>query len=247
MSSTIETGHAKNVANFKLIKANCKSFKSKYNPSDDSIKLTAQDKLITDAEVSLKDLKKSEETFKKNVNKRVAEFEPLSTLSVRVVNSLESCNPSPGIVKDARSILKKIQGKRAKPKDKPAATDAPVPDDKSISVSQLSYDSQVDNFDKLVILVSGEDKYMPNEPELSVAGLEAKLAQLQSVNSNVVDSITEMSNARNLRDQILYAPGTGMVDVAQSIKKYLLSVYKATAPEYKQVRKIQIKDHSRKK
>lgn len=244
MSSTIETGHAKNVANFKSIYSYCTSYAEKYNPASPLIKLPALAQLLADGEGSLKNLKQAESDFKKATNERVIGFEPIQSLATRVINALESTEASAAIVKDVRTINRKLQGKRAAAKEKPAppiSGEAPVPSDKTISVSQLSYDNQQDNFEKLFTLVSTEPLYTPNEPDLSVAGLQTKFAQIKQLNDNVVNRTTAMNNIRNRRNEILYKPDTGMVDIAQAVKKYLLSVYKATAPEYLQVRKIEVK------
>lgn len=243
MASTSETGHAKNVANFKKIVSFCKGYKTKYNPSRASIKMDALDALITEADAIMQALKTEEDNFNGATNERMIYFEPLKVLSTRIINALKSTEVSEETKKDARTVNKKLQGRRANPKDKPTpiGTDQPLPTDNSISVSQQSYDSLIDNFEKLVVLVSSETNYAPNEPELSVAGLQATLTEMERLNQAVIDKFTALSNVRINRNNLLYNPVTGMGTTIKNIKSYVLSVFTASSPEYKQISGIQFK------
>lgn len=48
---------------------------------------------------------------------------------------------------------------------KPKSADSEAAEDKTISVSQQSYDALIDNFGKLIDLVGTEPTYTPNETE----------------------------------------------------------------------------------
>jgi hypothetical protein len=58
---------------------------------------------------------------------------------------------------------------------------------------------------------------------------------LKSNNSAVKANETQKDNAILSRNQILYNPNTGLVDIALSTKSYIKSVFGATSPQYKQV------------
>ncbi|MFZ2322345.1 MAG: hypothetical protein WAV89_01480 [Ignavibacteriaceae bacterium] len=105
----------------------------------------------------------------------------------------------------------------------------------------MSYDNRLDNFDKLVRLLITLPEYAPNEIELSASSLQALHTNLLSLNSAVVNSYTALSNSRINRNNILYAPLTGLTDIAAGVKKYVKSVFGASSPEYKQVSGIQFK------
>jgi hypothetical protein len=68
-----------------------------------------------------------------------------------------------------------------------------------------------------------------------VANLNTILADLRARNTAVINTTTALSNARIARDRVLYAEGTGMVDIALDVKQYVKSVFGATSPQYKQV------------
>jgi hypothetical protein len=135
-----------------------------------------------------------------------------------------------------------LQGQRATPK---AATPPPDPTtspDKTISSSQQSYDQQIEHFDKLIELLAADSNYKPNEKELALPALQAKLTELKTANTAVVASYTSYSNSRISRSGALYNLLTGLVNTALDVKKYVKSVYGATSPQYKQVSKLQFKN-----
>jgi hypothetical protein len=118
---------------------------------------------------------------------------------------------------------------------KPAKEGEKPVEPNNISTSQQSYDSQVDNFAKLIETLSAEPLYAPNEVELQVASLNILLGDLRSKNSAVITATANLSNARIQRDKILYADSTGLYDIAQAVKQYAKSVFGATSPQFGQV------------
>ena len=112
-------------------------------------------------------------------------------------------------------------------------------DPATISTSQQSFDSVLDNFDKLSQLVAAEPMYKPNEPELALTGLTTFIAAMEASNQAVIDSTTALSNALISRNKVLFAEPDGLVPIADAVKLYLRSIYKVSSPEYKQVSKLQ--------
>lgn len=141
-------------------------------------------------------------------------------------------------MKDARTINRKLQGARATKTEKPVVDNTPgaaPPADNSISVSQQSYDQQIEHLSKLIALLNASSAYSPNEADLTVTALQAKQAALQSANGAVIDAYTLYSNSRIARNEELYNPVTGLVPTAINVKKYIKSVFGTTSPQYKQV------------
>jgi hypothetical protein len=242
MASTSETGHAKNVANFEDLISFCTGYGASYNPSKVAIQLAALGTLHTNAQTSLSGVTTSKTAFGNATNARQAAFDPLKKLCTKIVNALDATDATDKLVKDAKTINNKIQGKRSGEKPKPpvaGATDAA--EDKTISVSQQSYDSLIENFTKLIDLVSSEPTYTPNETELQVSTLATTLGNLKTTNTAVITSYTNYSNSRITRNSILYGATSGLVDIAGDVKKYVKSVFGATSPQFKQVSKLEFK------
>ena len=185
--------------------------------------------------------------FDKAIDLRDIAFEPLKSLSTQVVNSLKSSGASKQVIDDARSVNRKIQGRRANNKKatKPAATtNTPTlaAENKQISVSQQSMDNQIAHFTKLIAIVSAEPAYAPNEVNLKVAALNTFLAGLKTANTAVINATEPYSNARIARNTTLYTPVTGMVDIALAVKSYIASIYTASSPQFKHVNKIHFRN-----
>ena len=242
MASTSETGHSKNVANFEDLISFCTGYGASYNPSKAAIQIASLNTLRTNALSSISGVTSSKTAFSNATNARQAAFEPLKKLSTKIVNALDATDAADKLVKDAKGINNKLQGKRSgeKPTLPPTgATDAA--EDKTISVSQQSYDSLIENFGKMIELVSTEPSYTPNETDLQVSTLTTTLGNLKTTNTGVINGYTNYSNARITRNTILYGATSGLVDIAGDVKKYVKSVFGATSPQFKQVSKLEFK------
>ncbi len=241
MASTSETGHAKNVANFEDMISFCTGYGGSYNPSKIAIQLPSLNTLRTNAITVVEDVNSANTAFINATNARQIAFTPVKPLATRLVNALEATDATDQLIKDAKTLNRKVQGSRkgkgAKPETPPTPPDTAT-EDKKISVSQQSYDSIIENLGKLGELVVTEPSYTPNEVELQQATLITFHNNLKATNTAVINATTSISNARIARNQVLYAPKTGLYDIAQEVKKYVKSVFGATSPQYKQVSKI---------
>jgi hypothetical protein len=237
MASTIETGHAKNVATFEDLISFCTGYGATYNPSKATLKLIALNPQLTGAQAALQTVKTSKTAYDNATNARELAFVPLKPLATKIINALAATDATAQTVDDARTIVNKIQGRRAKavvvPDAKAIAEGAePV---KTASTSQQSYDKLVDHFAQLIAILTAEPKYLPNENELKVATLNTQITDMKAKNTSVVNALTAVSNARINRDKLLYGELTGMVDVAMDVKQYVKSVFGAKSPQYKQI------------
>lgn len=241
MASTSETGHAKNVANFEDLISFCTGYGTAYNPTKNSIKIAAMNTLLTSARNSLQTVKTTKVAFDNATNAREIAFVNLKKLCTRVVNALEATDATKQTVDDAKSINRKIQGKRAdntkpQPTTPPAGdTTPPSTEVHQISVSQQSYDNLVENFGKLIVAVSAEPLYIPNEADLKTTVLNTLLTNLKTANTNVINVTPAYHTAIIARDTVLYQSLTGLVEIAQETKKYVKSVFGAKSPQYKEI------------
>ena len=244
MASTVETGHAKNVANFDELIAFIAGYGTAYNPTKATLKLTALQALSTSAKNSINAVNAALPAYSNAVSAREAAFEPLSKLITRVNNALKATDTTQQVDESAKTLVRKIQGARASDKATEAeksTAQAEGKEIKEISSSQMSYDNRLDNFDKLIKLLASVALYAPNEADLKVATLTTLYNDLKTKNTAVITASTPLSNARIARNAILYNPNTGLVDIALAAKTYIKSLYGATSPQYKQVSKLEFK------
>lgn len=241
MASTSETGHAKNVANFDELISFVTGYRESYNPSKATIKLDALKALSDHAKNSINAVSSMEPAYKSAVAAREVVFIPLSKLTTRIMNSIKATDTTVQVDENARTLVRKIQGVRAtakKTEDEKKALAEKGKEVVEISTSQMSYDSRLDNFFKLIQLLSSVPEYNPNETELKIEHLNTILDDLKAKNAAVVESYIPLSNARISRNDLLYKENTGLYDVALDVKNYIKSVFGATSPQYKQVSKI---------
>ena len=241
MASTSETGHAKNVANFDELISFVTGYRESYNPSKATIKLDALKALSDHAKNSINAVSSMEPAYKSAVAAREVVFIPLSKLTTRIMNSIKATDTTVQVDENARTLVRKIQGVRAtakKTEDEKKALAEKGKEVVEISTSQMSYDNRLDNFFKLIQLLSSVPEYSPNEKELKIEHLNTILDDLKAKNAAVVESYIPLSNARIRRNDLLYKENTGLYDVALDVKNYIKSVFGATSPQYKQVSKI---------
>jgi hypothetical protein len=244
MSSQSETGHAKNVANFENLITNVTGFGTVYNPSKESIKLSALNTLLASSKGTIGEINSAESAYKSAISAREVAFSPLSKFITRVINSLKASGSSSQIDEKAMSLVRKLQGRRATPKltdEEKKAAKAEGNEVNQISSSQLSFDSRLDNLDKLNKLLASEPEYSPNEPDLTIEGLTTFCNDLSAKNTAVINAAVPLTNARIARNNVLYAPITGVVDISVDVKAYVKSVFGATSPQFKAISRLEFK------
>ena len=232
----IETGHAKNVANFEDFISFVTAYGATYNPTKASIKLANLNAIFTQAKSDISNVMNKTVAFNNTSNVRATLFEPLQKLSTRLVQALSSTDATKELVKDAKTVNRKLQGKRSKAIETTTDPNAPAPN--TISASQQSYDQLIEHFGKLIEILKSEPTYTPNETELKIATLNTQLTALKTANTNVTTAYTAVSNSRLARDKTLYKEKTGMYDVTLDVKNYVKSLYGISSPEFKQLSKI---------
>lgn len=236
MASSSETGHSKNVTNLETLILSCTGFGADYNPSNSDILISNLTTQHTNAKVSVQLVKTTEAPFNEVEGQRKTIFKPVKPTSTKVLNALKGVKAPATVITDAETINRKIQGKRAD-NTIDVVVAGQTPKDK-ISVSQQSYDMQIEHFSKLIELVSIEPKYNPNETPLKVATLTTFKNQLETINTSLKTIYTPYKNAMINRDTKLYSSETGIVDTAQTVKNYVKSVFGASSPQFKQISKL---------
>ena len=265
----METGHQKNIANLETLIAHCKTLGTDYAPSRDALKIVNLETIyssannIINSEASTS-VYSTETVWNKATNDREIIFKPLKTLATQIINALDSTEATEQTVKDARTIVRKIEGARA-PKSKkaldafiestpeksltasdnmPADATEPVEATEShkfISTSQQSYDLLVEHFSKLITLLNAEPAYAPKEEKLKLVTLKTLLTSMKASNSAVINTKTALDDARVTRDKIMYEEKTGLCDLALDTKKYIRSVFGSTSPKYKQISSLEFR------
>jgi len=240
--STSETGHAKNLANFKTLNVYVGKL-PKYNPSKPSLAMPAMLQKAEDGTAVMKAVNIAHTPYSKAVDEQEVAFMPLSALITRVGKSFKLSVENPQDADTLMAHSKRIRGISGKSKP-PAAvdgrTDANVEESKSKSTQ--SYDFKVENLDRLVTHLESSPNYAPNEVELQTATLRAYHGSIKKLTEDVDGFFTNLKNARQERDIVFYDPKNGLVAMANDAKGYIASVFGYTSKEAKYVNSLIIKD-----
>jgi hypothetical protein len=218
-----ETGHAQNAAKLHIVLTKITSVGTTYNPSNSDIKVSAVTTVSDNSDAAIANVDVANTPASNAIGAREAQFSQLSKLITRSVNALKATSATAKTIKDAVALEKKIQGTRATPKAKPTIPPPAVPI-VYISASQMQFDSRIENTSKYILVVTADPAYIPNEPELTIAGLTTFLNLLKSTNTAVINTQATLSQARIARNRVLYLPVTGLYDIQTAIKKYVRSI-----------------------
>jgi hypothetical protein len=237
-----ETGHAKNTANFRQIITTCRGYGTTYNPARTELTLTALDAQADVCDAMLDAVRSAVQVEKDAISNRDVVFKDLSKYATRIINALAAFNQPDNVMQDARSLVNKLTGRRSG-KVKTTSTGAPI---KTISVSQMSFDMRIDNFEKVAKLVSSLTNYNPNEVEVQAATITAHVAMLRALNQTAANATNAVENARILRDKALYTDTDSMYNVAANIKNYAKYLFGATSPEFKLISNVAVTNKAKK-
>ena len=241
MPNNSETGHAVNVANFNDLISFVTGYGNAYNPSNSSIMLPALQNLSAQAGAALAGINAAIPAYNAAVAAREVLFSPLSKLVTRVMNFLKASGVSEQVYNQVNTVARKVKGTRASAiiKPEPPVDGAePVPEPKQVSAVQMSYDSRAENFGKMIQLLAGIAEYNPNEEDLKVTTLGGLMDGLKAKNNAVIASEVPFSNARIVRNQVLYTDTTGLCDIALTVKNYVKAIFGSTSPQFKQISKL---------
>lgn len=230
-----ETGHARNTQRFQEMISFVSGYGAAYAPTNPNLDLLELNSKLTDANAGIDNVSAMLAPSKTAINNRETAFAGLRKLTTRVVNYYASTGAASNSIDDARTLKRKIDGKRA---EQVVPDDPSTPEDESavsISASQQSYTQLVEHLDNLIALLTSDPLYIPNETNLQVASLQTLSANMKAANTAVITTFTPLSNARLGRDNVLYAQGTGLVDTAMLVKNYVKALFGADSLEYKQI------------
>lgn len=242
MPSNSDSGHKINVANLETLISYCTGYGTKYNPVNTALQLTSLNTMLTNAQNELEKVNNAISLRNNAITSRHYAFEPLTPTVTKVVYAVKASGLPAMTIGEIEAVVRKLKGARKTAKIMATAEKPLTPEEearKYVSVSQLKFDSRIENLDKLIQLLKSQSSYTPNETELSVAGLGSMLDNMKSTNSAAIIAETALSNARIQRNIILYDDVSGLVYVGKSAKINIKSVFGPSSPEFKQVSKLQ--------
>jgi len=255
--SIYESGHGKNVANFNQLITLLITFAAKYSPTNPLITIAAMQTVYNNCYNVMEQFATDLVTYVLSVDARQDAYDLLAKYATRAVNMLKGSAATKRQVDDAKATLKKLRNQKKKTIAQVPVTTTPtlIPGDLGTtdagnetatklkhSVSQLSFDNRIIHFKDLIKLLSAIPVYNPNEVDLKIASLNTYVSSLQTLNNNANITGSAVQKNRISRDELLYDPQTGLIEVAREAKNYVKGACGASSPEYKDVVKIKFHD-----
>lgn len=246
MSTTSETGHATNVTNFLDLINVCKGFGTQYQPSKVSIQITSLEAIYTQAKNALDEIIKQNTAYNIAVNERALLFKDNRLLSTRLINAFDTTDAPDATKKDIKGFNRKMQGSRASTSKNTTMVAESSEAPKTISSAQLSFTQQVEHLKALVAILESEASYNPNEIDLKVSTIKDLISRQIDANAKVSVAYIALTNARILRDQILYQESTGLHSISLDVKKYIKAAFGTSSPAYQQASGISFRSSKKK-
>ncbi|MCU7615817.1 hypothetical protein NZ698_01285 [Chryseobacterium sp. PBS4-4] len=239
--SSKETGHAKNIANLKLLHTHILEVEN-YNPSNSKLSPANLLSLYAAAFQAQEAVNTLSAPYSNAVNDRQAVFAPVSRLVTKLRKAYKATeNVNQAELENFMSIARKIKGNQKK--QKPIIeTTAPGEEEYQHSSSQLSFDQRTNNLDLLISLLQNTPTYLPNEQEFTTASLQVLKQNMLDSTQQVADAFVPLNNARSKRNLTLYNAEDNLVDTANKAKDYLFTILDTSSPQYKAISKIKFKN-----
>ena len=215
---------------------------TKYNPTNLNLTIDALQDLRTAATAALAAVSAAYADWRTKAKDRTLIIEKLPATAAQAVALFESLGADAERIEQARSYVRKLQGRRAAP----AVADNPdTPEDESaqnISASQKSAAQMIAHFGGLVDFLAAQDEYQG----ITVAGLKltdlvALRTQAQSAHDDSIAAEAQISSKRSARNSLLYDDNDSILKRAAAVKKFVFAVYGATSDEFKTVNGIEFK------
>ncbi len=235
-----ESGDLKLLANFRKL-IDLVSADTGYKPSNIALQPTALEAQHAAAVTAAHDVSAKIATNMTAISDREAAFADVNSFMTRVHGVAKASGASPEQVADLNTFKRKLISKR-KAKAKPAAGDATSAEqEKQRSTAQLGYDNQVGHVRGYLGVLGTMSDYKPNEADLKLPALNAFVDDLQARNDAVSSSFVPLSQARGLRDQLLYQADNSVVNTALLAKEYVKGAFGTSSQLYKQIKGLAFK------
>jgi|GEM_PF-2065510 len=249
MKTNSESGHARNVANLETLITHCITFGPQYNPTRTAMTIQGMQNILQLAHAEQQKVRTKKSAMDNLIDDRDHDFDLARKIYPRIIRTLEISGASDLTLAQAKAIHRKLTGRRkseAEPAENREPQELSNPGNlpatrRRNSVSQLSYDNVLENFASLIQLVTDEPVYATNEPDITVAGLNALLASMRAKHSAAKIGEAEYKEALRTRNQVIYTDGDSVCSLGRNVKKYVQVLYGPRSKEYKPLAGIQFR------
>jgi hypothetical protein len=240
MSSKIESGINTYIGHFDRLISVCESFGAAYDPVPVNLQIASLKAQSTLVKAAIMAVDTQLPVYVATDGARQETFAQLTARATRVQAAATVLGLPDSIMVHVKEVVRKIRGQRAHKITQDAdGTGEPA---KHVSVSQRSFNEQIEHLNQLIAFVGSQSAYTPVEQDITVAGLMQLLEDMKTTNAATMTAEASLTGARQERDRLLYEPKTGMMPTALTVKEYVKAVFGASSPQYREVNHITFKN-----
>lgn len=230
--------HVKNVQAFGKLTGICTGYGGQYNPGKQNLQVKAMATLTSKAQQAMVGVNEAKGLYDIATNNRVTGFYGLRKLSSSVIALLKMSGAHELTVNDAVINNRKIWGSRKANRKANAEILADPEKRRSTFLYNQDYASIANYFAKVVETVSNEPLYQPNEPYMTVAGLQKKVEDLYKLNKAVTAAEIGLKQAKRNRDELYYLVDGNLFDTALNAKLYVRGIFGFQSSQHLEVRTL---------
>jgi hypothetical protein len=172
---------------------------------------------------------------------RALDIEKFDSIAAEAVALFEGRGAGKESVEDARSYVRKLQGRKlAKPIEKDADGN-PILDEseKGISAAQTSAAAKISTMYELIDFLEAQPKYAEvTKSGFTAAELRAFVDATQAKHDASLNSVAKLSNDRRERNKFFYLDDDNICELTRQFKALVGGEYGFKSPEYKAVNAI---------
>src|SRR5437588_759610 len=240
-----ESGDLKLLANFRKL-IDLVSADTNYRPANVRLKLTTLEPQHAAGVAAAHDVPAKLATNMTAISDREAAFGDVNSFMSRVHALAKASGVSADHLEDLNTFKRKLISKRkAKTKVVAAAAGETPTAEKQRSSAQMSYDNQVGHVRGYLSVLGTMSSYNPNEADLKLPALNDLVDNLQAKNDAVSSTFVPLSQARGVRDQLLYQADNSVVNTALLAKAYVKAAFGPDSQLYKQIKGLEFKRRGR--
>ncbi len=217
----------------------CTGLGGTYNPGQQNLRVEALINLLNNASNADASVSKARSEFEIATNTREVMFEGVPKLAARILSELKSSNVLEQTVADARTITRKMTGRKAS-RDPVPSEPAPQEQPRKRRARGQTFISVANNFSKLLQNLKDVPNYNPNTPDLKVDALQSMVDQLHAANNRVEDARVKFLNARIERNNVFYLAAGNVCDTTSAVKLKVQAICGRASETYMAIAKARV-------
>ncbi len=231
--------HVKNMQALDKVIRICTGLGGTYNPVQQNLRLETLINLLNNASNADESVSKARSAYEIATNHREVLFEGVPSLVSRVLSELKSSNVLEQTVADARTIVRKLTGRKASRDPVPIEPEGQEQINKRRAGGR-SFVAVANTCGKLLQNIKDEPNYNPATPDLTIESLQRMVDKLYAANNQVEDASIAYFNARMKRNNVFYLEVGNVCNTTQAVKQKVKAIFGHTSETYNAVAKVRV-------